>query len=219
MSEYAKLVTGKFQRMQPTGHEPGAGLVLQGTGMSIHVEDSVFRGGVNDRGHCIAIDDGGYKEVYDANWKPTGEWRPGHYDSESGKSSPGAAANGHVVIRHCAIVGGPGPQHYGTLVTCQALGRWVEGGQPSWYDAPSYAALSVSITGCTILGEREYVRLRDIAPDGGILVRGNNRPRAVEEAQHRGIYTTSEAELHAVGVGSGWPMSSDFTHDPTGKLA
>lgn len=158
--------------LQPWTDRGGAAIVMEGAGVNILVEDSLFWPGgdvqgypAHQRAYCIAISSEG--NSFDAS---TGRVDQGH-------------GNGDVIIRRC---GGQGIGYAGENgANMLRIGR--NGGS-------QYAARSYLVDGCGWWGDRYLAELKDM-PAGKITVRGCNTPEIRRRCDALGMNTTNEVRI------------------------
>ncbi len=149
----------------------GAGIVLQGAAADLLVDSCVFIGGpatpsipASSRAKCIMVSSEGDS-----------------YDMLTGRIGTGFG-NGFVIVKGCALKGGPGQENYTTILR---VGR--NGGS-------QMAARGVSVTGCGIWGQRMSVQVKDI-PAGKFRLAECNTPAIRERCEAMGFDTTYEAGI------------------------
>lgn len=151
----------------------GGGVVLQGTGAHLLMERCVVRGGgpLGDlsgaqRSKCVMV---------------TAEGNS--YDQQTGAvDKPGGAGNGWIILRQCALEGGPGPDWWSPIAR---VGR--QGG-------PTYGARGVLVEGCGVWGDHMSFQL-DNLPAGKTVIRGCNTSELAAWARDHGMDPTHEAAV------------------------
>jgi hypothetical protein len=166
----------------------GAAVVVQGGAADISVLGCVFRGGsalpgipANRRSRAIMISSENVSYGIDG----TPDVGPG---------------NGRVVIRRCAVSGGPGAEDWNNSELIRVQRN--SGSQP--------AARSVLIEGCGLWGLREHVSVGEIT--GRFLLQGCNTQEAREACNGIGMDTEHEASI--LGGGRIIPCSEGYDSRP-----
>lgn len=163
---WLKECTLKAWHNPATSWRGGAGVVLQGSGAHLLIEDSQLWGRAGTAFmRCVMVDNGG----------------GAFYSADDGRKG-GRFANGHVVIRRSALYGGPGPDWYSPTLRVGPDG------------SDHLTAMSVTVEDSGLYGDHSCVQLSSV-PAGKINVRGCNTPAIRELMTARGFATEHETAV------------------------